>query len=234
VGDIDAVLSRLENQKVALLVVDPARKYFRGDEDGSDAVSEFFGKLETFAREKNCAVLITHHLKRNASPRNLADVATVYRGSSVFLDRPRVTLATLRAGNETQFGIPAPDGVPLHNFLAATMFHGVRRLRRDETTFRHVPIGGQSSSAPKASTTVEAQTVFAAIGDVLASGKKITRTGKAGVFEIKLPALAGMPRTAVRTAVDCLVSQGALESADDGILTLPAVPVETAPVDLVG
>ncbi len=233
-GDIDDVLARLEKQKVALLVVDPARKYYRGDEDGSDAVSEFFGKLETFAREKNCAALVSHHLKRNASPRNLADVATLYRGSSVFLDRPRVTLATLRAGNETQFGIPAPDGVPLHNFLASTMFSGVRRLRRDESTFRHVPIGGQSASVAKAPTTAEAQTVLAAIGDLLAAGKKITRTGKAGVFEIKLPRLASMSRAAVRSVVDGLVQQGALDSADDGTLTLPAVPAETVPADLVG
>jgi AAA domain len=232
-GDIDAVLARLEKQKVTLLVIDPARKYFRGDEDGSDAVSEFFGKLETFAREKNCAVVVTHHLKRNAFPKSLSDVAAMYRGSSVFLDRPRVTLAMFRSGNETQFGIPAPDGVPLHNFIASTMFSGVRRLRRDESTFRHVPIGAQSGT-PKEQTTAEAQAVLAAIGGAISSGKKITRTGKAGVFELKLPALAGMPRTAVRAAVDSLVGQGVLNSAGDGVLTLPGAAAETATSDLVG
>ena len=63
-----------EKEKVALLVVDPARKFFRGDEDGSDAVSDFFTKLEVFARQKNCAVLVLHHLKRNATPRTISEV----------------------------------------------------------------------------------------------------------------------------------------------------------------
>src|SRR5665213_4442992 len=123
-SDIDSVLAAL-TVKVDVLAVDPARKFFRGDEDGSDAVSDFFTKLETFAKAKNCAVIVLHHLKRNASPRTLADVAMLYRGSSVFLDRPRVAFAALRTKGETQFGIPALDGGPLHNFMASTMFAGV-------------------------------------------------------------------------------------------------------------
>jgi AAA domain len=224
-ADIDSVLAGLKKQKVALLVVDPARKCFLGDEDGSDAVSAFFTKLERFARQKNCAVLVLHHLKRNASPRTLAEVATVYRGSSVFLDRPRVTLAMLRIRDETHFGIPSQDGTPLHNFLESTMFSGVRRLRRDEGTFRHVPIDAKPSSAPNVATMSEIDTVLAAAKAIVGSGKRLTRTGKTGLFECKLSELAGMSRAAVRAIVDQLIGQGLLNTDEGGVLTLPELPV---------
>ena len=192
-------------------------------------MSDFFTKLETFAKDKDCAVVVLHHLKRGAPPRTLADVAAAVRGTGVFLDRPRVTLAALRAGEETQFGIPAPDDVPLHNFRQSTMFSGVRRLRRDEATFRHVPAGAQRT-ATKEPTTSEAGRVLEATNRTLASGEKLTRTGKAALWERKPPELAGMSRAAVRSAVDMLVSQGTLDSSASGILTLPAV----ANIDLIG
>jgi hypothetical protein len=218
--EIDSLLSRLGKQKVDLLVVDPARKYFKGDEDGSDAVSDFFTKLETFARAKQCAVVVLHHLKRNASPQNLADVARQYRGSSVFLDRPRVTLAMLRRNDETHFGIPAPDGAPLHNFRQSTMFSDVKRLRRDEATFRHVLLGGQPA-APKETAASDIERVWRAISRLLSEGQRVTRTGKAAVFERKAPEAAGLSRATVRDAVDRLVSDGRLCCDAQSALTLP-------------
>lgn len=231
-SDIDSVLATLTT-KVDVLVVDPARKFFRGDEDGSDAVSDFFTKLETFAKAKNCAVIILHHLKRNATPRTLADVAMLYRGSSVFLDRPRVTLATLRTKDETQFGIPASDGGPLHNFLASTMFAGVRRLRRDEISFRHVSLDARPAGEPKVPNTVATTGVLGAARRLINAGVRVTRTGKAGLFERKPAEIAGMPRVAVRAAVDALVGDGLLNiDSDGGVLTLPAAARPDAVVSL--
>jgi hypothetical protein len=74
--------------------------------------------------------------------------------------------------------------------------------------------------------------VLNAVRRVLASGVKLTRTGKAGLFERKPPELAGMSRAAVRSAVDALVGQGLLDSASDGALTLPER--ERVGADLVG
>src|SRR5262249_46058515 len=110
--EIDEILKSLSDVNVELHIVDPARKFYKGDEDGSDAVSEFFTKLEEFERRKQAAVVVTHHLKREAAPKTIHDVPRCMRGSQVFLDRPRVVLAMRRAGTETQFGIPAPDGQP--------------------------------------------------------------------------------------------------------------------------
>jgi hypothetical protein len=223
-NDLDTILKSLKDQKVALLVVDPARKYFTGDEDGSDAVSGFFTKLEDFARKKNAAVVVTHHLKRYAQPKNASDVANHYRGSGVFLDRPRVTIAMHRnaAGTDTQLAIPVLDGTPLHNFRQSEMFSGVRRLRRDEKTFRHVPIGEATTGTTKEVGQGDTDRILEAARDLLAAGERLTRTGPAALFERKLPQLAGLSRATVRAVVDALVSQGRLNSDSAGVLTLPA------------
>src|SRR5262249_11889995 len=124
-----------------------------------------------------------------------------------------------RHGDETHFGIPAPDRVPLHNFRSSEMFAGVKRLRRDEASFRHVPI--VAKSAAKEPTSSETSRVLSAVGRIIASGAKLTRTGKAGVFERAPAELVGMSRAAVRAAVDALVDQGALRTASGGVLILP-------------
>jgi hypothetical protein len=218
-SEIDTLLDRLKKQKIDLLIVDPARKYYKGDEDSSDATSEFFTKLEKFAREKQCAVLVLHHLKRNANPRTLADVARQYRGSSVFLDRPRVTLAILRQSDETHVGIPAPDGVPLHNFRQSTMFSGIRRLRREEKSFRHAPIDGQA--VPKEIAAGVVDRVLKAVSRLLREGQRITRTGRAAVFERKAPEVVGLSRVTVRDAVERLLATGQLCCDTHGALVLP-------------
>jgi hypothetical protein len=233
--EIDDILSDLGPQKVSFLSIDPARKYYRGDEDGSDAPSEFLTKLETFAQAKNCAVLLSHHLKKNVNPRTLSEVAIQLRGSSVFVDRARVTLAMLRKGNETHIGIPAPDGVPLHNFGPSTMFSGVRRLGRNEANFRHISLDAPTAaSTPKAAHTPSTDSVLGAARGLIGAGERVTRTGKAGLFERKPAALAGMPRAAVRSAVDVLIGQGLLDSDDGGVLTLPKFPSPDTMADLIG
>src|SRR5262245_22728133 len=233
--EIDEILKSLSDINVELLIVDPARKFYKGDEDGSDAVSEFFTKLEEFARRKGAAVVVTHHLKREAAPKSIHDVPRCMRGSQVFLDRPRVVLAMRRAGTETQFGIPAPDGQPLHNFRGSSMFSGVRRLRRDEATFRHVVLGtadgkgqGNGSGSPETATdrtelTTEVglddvERVRAAVVSLLDQGQHVTSRGKRELFKLK--PLDGISRLATRAAVERLESDGVLRRDASGALAL--------------
>lgn len=218
--EIDELLSRLASQKIALLVVDPCRKYHHGNEDSSDTISELFTKLETFARAKNCAVLVLHHLKRNAHPRNVADLATLYRGSSVHVDRPRVVLGLRHSKGETELGIPNPEGVPLHNFPASEMFAGVRRLKRDEATFRHVPIGAISNETKQVSAD-EIERVYSAATRMLKEGRHVTRTGRAGIFEGRPPEASGISRARTRDAIDMLVAEGRLICDGTGALSAP-------------
>jgi AAA domain-containing protein len=235
--DIDAILKSLSDINIELLIVDPARKFYKGDEDGSDAVSEFFTKLEEFARRKCSAVVVTHHLKREAAPKSIHDVPRCMRGSQVFLDRPRVVLAMRRAGTETQFGIPAPDGQPLHNFRGSRMFSGIRRLRRDEATFQHVVLGTVEGKGPVATGLAETaaddaelisvgvgssdlERIRAAVFGLINGGQRVTSRGKRELF--KLNPLDGVSRSVMRTAIGRLESEGVLRRDPSGAL----VPAE--------
>lgn len=218
--DLQSILSALEPDNVSLLVVDPARKYYVGDEDSSDAGNELLSKLEAFAAKKGCAVLLLHHLKRNAVPRNISDVPSHMRGSNVWLDRPRVILGMLRRGNETRLGIPAPNGTPLHNFRQSAMFAGERRLRRDEATHRHVVIDDGSDARRGSPDDGEAARVLAAATQLIRDGQRLTRTGANGLFKRAPAEVAGMSRATIDAAVDSLIARGDLQSDATGALSL--------------
>jgi AAA domain-containing protein len=233
--EFDEILKSLSDVNIELLIVDPARKFYKGDEDGSDAVSEFFTKLEEFGRCKHAAVVVTHHLKREAAPKSIHDVPRCMRGSQVFLDRPRVVLAMRRAGTETQFGIPAPEGQPLHNFRGSSMFSGIRRLRRDEATFRHVVLGTAEGKEPIASGSAETamdgtelitievgsndlERVRAAVVGLINGGQRVTSRGRRELFRLK--PLDGISRLATRAAIERLISDGVLRRDASGALAL--------------
>jgi AAA domain len=177
--DLDNILKQLDRENVRLLAIDPARKFFNGDEDSSDLVSGLFNRIEALAAKKNCATVLTHHLKRGSMARTVAEVGEQVRGSGVWLERPRVVLGMARPGaGETHFGISGPPDAPLHNFEASMMFSGVRRLRRDDATSRHIPVEGAGSSISKqALTPEEKETALSAAKSTLMNSGRITRTG---------------------------------------------------------
>lgn len=97
--------------QVPIMVIDPARKYLTGDEDDAGVVSEFFEAIEDFAIEKHAAVVVVHHLQKNAHPSTAAEVRELLRGSQVFIDRPRVVIGMFRDGPYTVAGL-AKNNIP--------------------------------------------------------------------------------------------------------------------------
>lgn len=96
---------------VPIMVIDPARKFLTGDEEDSQAVSEFFEAVEEFAISKNTAVVVVHHLMKNAYPKSSRNVIDMLRGSQVFVDRPRVVIGLFRDGPYTVAGL-AKNNIP--------------------------------------------------------------------------------------------------------------------------
>ncbi len=96
---------------VPIMVIDPARKYLTGDEDDAGVVSEFFEAIEEFAIQKNSAVVVVHHLQKNAAPKSAPEVRELLRGSQVFIDRPRVVIGMFRDGPYTIAGL-AKNNIP--------------------------------------------------------------------------------------------------------------------------
>jgi hypothetical protein len=197
----------LVGNQIDLLAVDPARKFFKGDEDSSDSVSAFFNEVENFTRQKQCATIVSHHLRRTAAPRNIHDVPDSMRGSQVFLDRARVTLALHRAGGVTQFGIPITAAGPRHNLDERIMSKVVHRFRRDETAFRHVPLEEPArAEAPKAAEPQAARDPVERVRAALvALGAEDTSSmGADKLYRLGIPELAGMSRAAIRKAMQRL------------------------------
>lgn len=218
-GQLRETLSVYKTARVSLLVVDPARSFFSGDEDGSDKVSsELFQELEQFAQQKNCPVIVTHHLKKDAKPRSPEDVARSIRGSGVFLDRPRSIIALVRQSDQSLLAIPSLNGVPLCNFQDR-MFTGERRLRFDDETNRHLPIDSDvTGSAGESLTATELEAVARACDRLIKQGVKIAKSGAHGLFEQRPAEIDGIARSRVRAAIEQLLVQGVLVQGADRTL----------------
>lgn len=96
---------------VSICVIDPARKFLNGNEDSSEAVSEFFEAIEEFAIQKQCAMIVVHHLQKGANPKSARDVLNELRGSQVFIDRPRAVIGMYRDEKYTVVGL-AKTNIP--------------------------------------------------------------------------------------------------------------------------
>jgi hypothetical protein len=219
--DLDDILKQLDSEKIRLLAIDPARKFFTGDEDSSDQVSGFFNRIESLTAKKNCATIATHHLKRESNPGTVAEVANRVRGSGVWLERPRVVLGMIRtATGETQVGISGRPDNPLHNFRRDVMFSGVQRLRRDDATSRHIAVDGTGAGAKQALALEEREEAFSAVKALLMNGARVTRTGSNELYQQKLPQTKEWSRAKARTAVDELIRNGKLLLNSDGSMRL--------------
>jgi hypothetical protein len=206
-----------------LLIVDPCRKYIVADEDSSDSVNRFFTTLEDFAKEKGCAVIVVHHLGKNAKPRSLADVRASIRGSGVFIDRPRAILGMFRRGESTVIGLCKNNLPP-----SCGMVEGARTFRREAATLRHIleddtgaakgarkreePAGSEDTTLP--------DLIVAAFRTVAGRGIRIVRTGPRELFELSPKTLEGISRAKVRATVKALIDAGRVRIQEDGAMAL--------------
>jgi hypothetical protein len=233
--DIATILESLEPvDNVALLVVDPARKFIRGSEDESDNINEFLAALERFSVRKRCAVVVTHHLRRNARPSSLAGVLEKIRGSQTFIDRARSVIGMRRHRQGVEVGvlkhnIPPACGMMQDKPQCFALDAETLRLRPVDDTKTVEPTGPASETAEEAAETAAAAIlVTEAITAATARGLEVTRTGKCGVFERELPELAGLPRATVRAATNHALKSGAIRL--DGHRLLPAENQSATPL----
>jgi hypothetical protein len=113
------------------------------------------------------------------------------------------------------------------------MFSGIRRLRRDEATFRHVVLGtaedkglvesrcddGDSTELIKVEVgSNDVERVRAAVVSLIGQGQRVTSRGKRELFKLK--PLDGISRSATRAAIGRLESAGVLRRDPSGALEL--------------
>ena len=204
---------------VSVISVDPARRYLHGDEDSSVNVDEFYAPLEETAHHTGAAVLVLHHPKKDANPTSLLQVRDAVRGSGVWLDRPRFALGCFRSKRDgvTVIG-QIKNNLPPDHVMAREI-----RLRRDETTLRHIPVQ-QLEAAAEADDGGETdeldRKVLNAISRLTAQGERITRAGGRELWALRPPDLDGIGRNRIRETVDRLL--------DDGVLIVGVAGIEVA------
>jgi hypothetical protein len=213
----DICESLLAIPKLDLLIVDPARRYLVGDEDGSDTVNTFFSQLEDVARRKNSGVLVAHHLTKNVRPQSLQQLREAIRGSSLFTDRPRVVLGMLRRSAGTLIGVAKHNLPPSCEMMDEALFI------RDAATLRHLPKEASSPVARNVGSVADApivDRVIAAVTRLAAEGVRMYRTGSRELWALEPVELAGVGRNRVRETVDGLVEAGRLIVGAGGSLGL--------------
>jgi hypothetical protein len=204
---------------VDLVVIDPARKYLRGDEDSSDPTNTLFNEVADFIEQKHSAAVIAHHLKRYAKPRSLAEVKQAMRGSQVFWDRPRVVLGVYRIGDVTTVGLMK------HNLDEEVMISEPLKSRRDPAQFRHVLADGAATEkdTDDASAATEDERVLAALTRLTDDGQQVK--GTRNLFDLAPPELQGMSRRAIERAVKNLKEQRLVVSGTRGeLIVIPPRP----------
>lgn len=232
-----AILSRMESlpdvAKPKLLVVDPARSFIEGSEDKSENISEFFGLLASFAERTGCAVVVVHHLAKNARPRNLEELRSAIRGSGVFVDRPRVVIGLYLHRDATWVGVVK------HNIPGHQMHTEARPFLQDPVTLRLIPKDGATppprqpgNSAAMPATDADDggdDLVLDTIKRLIGDGERVTRTKQRSLYARQLPALAGKSRAWIEARVSSLVEKGQLAMEEGAIVV---APIDQAPASL--
>jgi hypothetical protein len=234
--NLDDILGDLRGvPELRLVVLDPARAFADGSEDQSERASAFFDKLLALARDKDCAVVVVHHLGKNARPKSLDDVVRNVRGSGVYVDRPRAVLGMYRTSRDKAKRITR-IGVAKWNLLDKDKaYEGARPFAQDEVALRHLPAdevaleGADRTPSGQLGPDAEGEAVTAiegldasilnAIDRLNGAGHDLTRTGPKSLHSRRqlVPGLADIKRREIESAVDRLIAEGAIHVQDGGL-----------------
>lgn len=199
-----------------LVAVDPVRAFFSGDENSAIAVEQFCHPLAALAREKNCAVVLVHHVtKGSGEPRSLAELKGRTRGSSAFIDSSRMTIGAVRRAKGTVEVGPVKYNFPSEE-VWLSMGQGAEYWP-DPETFTLQPVGDRALGATVPAAPPQLR-VLAAVTRCNRAGTIVRKSGKYGLFESKAPDLAGLSRSTILEAIAELVGGGELADGEAGLI----------------
>lgn len=224
--DPDACLDRLRTvDNIALLIVDPARSFIKGNEDDSSNVDVALSTLQRFGAEKNCAVVVLHHLRKSARPTSPRDAVEGLRGSGAFKARARVAIGLVRRGDVVSVGVAKHNMPPQYPMQTETK----KFLRQDGVPRLISPaVDAVVKSVHDRGASLDVAQIANAVAAARARNTPLMRSGRQGIFEIGLPELADMTRNGVRGATKRALEAGVVSLTPDGYL----VPAEVSAGDV--
>jgi KaiC/GvpD/RAD55 family RecA-like ATPase len=217
-SEIVELIERMRN--VALVIVDPARYYLAGGEMSDDKVNEFLLLVARLARNTGAAVVMTHHLTKDAQPKSLEDFKSMMRGLQLWIDRARMVIGMRRRNDQVVVGVVKHNVPPQFPIMPERVF------RLDGESLRLVPVG-KPGIAPAVSSADQLR-VLQEIRALNGASQPVFKSGKRGAHALAGDRLAGLSRDTVISIIDDLLALGAVTTEGDGALicAVPDVPAE--------
>lgn len=211
------ILARIDEiPNIDIIGIDPLRAVMPGNEDSSEAISQFLDQLNALAQRKDCAIVLVHHLSK-ATVRSFPTMLQAVRGSGAITDRPRMVIGMIDRGSGVSEIAVIKQNIPPSETLWGEVNVG-RLFRRDKDTLTLVPVDAAPQRSERRDATTPVLDVIAeAVEHQNRLGAPLRRTGKSELFERKVPQLAGMSRSFLREAIATLLAAGRLEDGPDGL-----------------
>ena len=206
---------------VDLVVIDPLRAVFNGDEKSPGDVRAFCAPLLKLARAKRCAVVLVHHITKGSvkdagAVRSLAELRVRIGGSAALVDAARMTIGMIeRRGGAVEVG-PVKYNYPAEKVWLPVCQGLLYRKNPETFTLDLIPPGdvkeGPGSLGQPADVSVRA-----AIDRCNRTANIVRKSGKSGLFESKPPELAGLSRASILDAIGALESRGEITDGEAGL-----------------
>jgi hypothetical protein len=208
-----------------LLVVDPVTVFLEGDETKTHVVSEFYGPLQTFARQSGWAVVVVHHLVKDP-PKSLSRILPSVKGSTVHTDRARMVIAMIDRRNGC-----VEVGPIKHNFPegAWLQIDQGQFLRRYPEAFRLLPVDAEIPKAPQPECEL-LDLIHSVVASLNFDDETVHRTGSSGLYKLQRAELQGVPRNVIESGILSLLDAGRLINTAKGLVAVQSpAPTNSSP-----
>lgn len=229
-GSLQDCLDKLMQVPVLdLVVIDTIRSFMEGSEQTSDGMNEFLTPISIFARRKNCAVVLVHHIKKSDGPcRSLGRVKELIRGSNALVAAVRMTIGAF----QNREGL-TEIGPIAFNFPEDMVWLPPLRSERYEfdpdtaTLLRASESNGVARASPRMIQDPAAveERVWSAVACLNSAGSDVRRSGRSGLYEARLPELAGVARAAILKAIVALTESGRMSESSGGLRAISEASV---------
>ena len=194
----------------SLIIVDPGGKYLDGPDTDTNAVNRLFALLESFAAAKQAAVIVMHHQTKGALTRASSGRQSV-KGATAWVDNPRVVYVM------TPKSPDAVDVVLEKGNLSGLRWRSGAGALFQKVDGRLLPLGARTNTTdPMRADQVER--VCVAIKGTNERGILVQKSGRRGLYALKVADILDLTRRQIEDAIDVLIAQRRITKGPKGLI----------------
>jgi len=218
-AEIESLAAQLPGGTRGILEVDSVQAFIGEDDTKAHVASEFYQRLKDWAQSTGWAVLVIHHTTKTPA-RSFTQFRASVRGSSVHVDMPRNVIGMIDRGADlVEVGIVKSNLPPELAWLREGQ-SVLCEKRRETHTFELVSSVDACGSAASGD---DIERVVAAIGELNAAARNVQKSGKDGLYELRLSSLIGLSRSFIHRAIDALISADRVDVTKSGLVLVQGV-----------